>query len=407
MPIPTFIAPSTKTFLNIGRELVTGTPVVGTTTMPVEQNDYSPEDTPKFLPDEAIRGVMTPLFNEIRGPEDATFSFGGPVFFDNIGFWLDNTFGDMSTTGTTPSSATATSAPAVAGDTTLAVVTISGYSSGSIVQVDTGALSEVVVLSTAPSGSTLTFAASPLRFAHASSAAVAIVTGPYTHKYAILNTGSGQPPTHTLCDFTGLTATVGARAYPSACVSQLDFTGNTEQLLMYKVSGNSWLSAPAASTPTANTTFTVPQAAWESTVSIGGSPVNDIGEWQTSIKRKLEVYWTATNQQQPFIIARGGLTLTHGIKWTVAENETALTEMLASGPLAFSATVSNGLSGTALLSFNLTTTTAQTVKSKPGRSAVLVGYDNSAEAVANSTDAGGSGGIGPGTVTLINNIATY
>jgi hypothetical protein len=47
------------------------------------------------------------------------------------------------------------------------------------------------------------------------------------------------------------------------------------------------------------------------------------------------------------------------------------------------------------------------VKSKPGRSAVLVGYDNSAEAVANSTDAGGSGGIGPGTVTLINNIATY
>src|SRR5215472_7982353 len=92
---PVFIAPSTRTFLNMGRELVLATPQA---TMPLDQNDYNPEDTPKFLPDEAIRGVMTPLFNEIRGVQSATFSLGGPMFLDIEGFMLDNVFGDMSTT---------------------------------------------------------------------------------------------------------------------------------------------------------------------------------------------------------------------------------------------------------------------------------------------------------------------
>src|SRR6516162_9568233 len=100
MAVPTFIAPSTKTFLNLSRELVVGSPVTTTpsATMPLDQNDFNPEDTPRFLPDEAIRGVMTPLFNEIRGVQSATFSLGGPVFLDIEGFMLDNVFGDMSTT---------------------------------------------------------------------------------------------------------------------------------------------------------------------------------------------------------------------------------------------------------------------------------------------------------------------
>lgn len=411
MPIPSFIAPATKSFLNIGRELTTGTPVVGTTTIPTDKNDYSPEDTPKFLPDEAIRGVMTPLFNEIRGPEDATFSFGGPVFFDSVGYWLDNTFGDLSSTSQgTLGSAVALSSALTVGATSLTVGTsIGAVSTGSVIQISDGAASEIVIATAGSSGTAVSFTSNPTRFAHGTTATVQLETvqGGYTHKWAILNTGSGQPPTHTIQDFTGLTPTVGARSYPSVCVSQLDFTGNAEQLLMYKVAGNSWLSAAAGSTPTANTTFTVPQAAWESTVSIGGTAITDIGEWSMSFKRQLQVYWTAINQQQPFIIARGGLTATWGHNWTVAENENALNEMLTSGPLAVVATVTNGLSSTSKLAISITTTTAQAVKSKPTRNAVLVGFDNSMEAVANSTDVGGSGGIGPATVTLWNNQPTY
>src|SRR6516162_9328730 len=107
---PVFIAPSTRTFLNMGRELVVGTPTLATpqATMPLDQNDYNPEDTPKFLPDEAIRGVMTPLFNEIRGVQNAQFCLGAPLYLDIEGFMLDNAAGHMPTT---PNGTLATAPP--------------------------------------------------------------------------------------------------------------------------------------------------------------------------------------------------------------------------------------------------------------------------------------------------------
>ena len=60
-----------------------------TNTVPVDAKSLAPEDMPKFLPDEAIRGSMAMLYNEIIGPDDATFSFGGPNFLDVHGFFLD------------------------------------------------------------------------------------------------------------------------------------------------------------------------------------------------------------------------------------------------------------------------------------------------------------------------------
>ena len=39
------------------------------------------------------------------------------------------------------------------------------------------------------------------------------------------------------------------------------------------------------------------------------------------------------------------------------------------------------------------------IKSKVMRNGIAIGYSNSYEAVANSTDVGGSGGLGPGTIT--------
>jgi hypothetical protein len=101
------------------------------------------------------------------------------------------------------------------------------------------------------------------------------------------------------------------------------------------------------------------------------------------------------------------LGITLGLNYAVPSDESALTNMLTSGPLAVVLTTSNGLSGANALSMTLTCTTAQFVKAKPSRNAVLVGYDDSAEAVANATDVGGSGAIGPGTVTLTNATPTY
>lgn len=415
MPIPSTFGVSSKSFLNVNRELTTGTANTTTplATNPFDKNDYSPEDMPKFLPDEAIRGVMAQLYNDIIGVEHATFSFGGPAFFDTLGYWLDNCFGDYSTTsnGTLATPQTLTSGTAVGATSFTVGVSLGTVTTGSIIQLtDSGnATNEVVIATSGSSGTTVNCTNTPLRFAHTTFTTAALQTAAtnYAHKFAILNSGTGQPPTHTLTDWTGLTPSVGARSYPSACVSSLEFTGNTEQLLTGKVSGNSWLSAAAGTTPTAATAFVKPQAAWESTVSVGGSNINSVGEWTWKAARQLQIYWTATNSQQPYVIARGGLGIQLGINYTVPSDETPLTNMLTSGPLAVVFTTSNGLSGANLLSLALTTTTAQFVKAKPSRSQVLVGYDDSAEAVANVTDVGGSGGIGPGTVTLTNAIAAY
>ncbi len=405
--IPTTVAPSVKTWLGLARELTVGTPVLPTVTVPLDQGTYEPEDTPMFLHDDAIRGAMALVYGEILGVEDATFSYGGPVFGDVYGFFLDNTFGDLSTSGTSTAGGSSTSTtPLAIAATTATAVSGTGFAIGQNVQVGTGAVVETVKL-TNVSGAALTFTNNPLRFAHSTAAALHTVIGPYIHTFAALNSGSGQPPTHTATDFTGLTTTVGARSYPSLCVAQLDFTGNAEQLFMAKVTGNSWISAPAASAPTLGTTFVVPMPNWRSTVTVGGSQVFNVGEWTISIKRQLQIYWTNQGFQNPYIIARGPLDATGTINYTVSSDETALTQMLNNTQPSVVIAINNGLSTTNQISFTFDVHKAAFIKAKSVRSAVLFGYDDEWQAIANTTDTGGSGGLGPLKVTVINNFAPY
>jgi hypothetical protein len=406
--IPSYVAPAVKTWLGIAREApgATGTPVLPTATIPLDKSNYQPEDTPHWLPDESLRGSMAMVYAEVLGVEDSTFTYGGPVFGDVYGYFFDNVFGDLSTTGSSPTSSTTLNGATLVNATSCTLTSAAGYSIGNSVQIDTGTVAEVVVLTNVASN-TITFAGNPLRFAHANGVTVAKVTGPYTHVFALLQSGAAQPPTHTATDFTSLTTTVGARSYPSLCIGQVDITGNAEQLLDTKVTGSAWISAPAASTPTNSTQFTVPVPNWRSTVTVGGTQINSIGEWSVSIKRQLQVYFTAQGAQNPYIIARGSLDAAGVLSYTVPSDESPLLNMLNNTQPTVAITISNGLAGTALISLTLNINQAAFVKAKPTRTAVLVGYEDEWQAVANSTNAGGSGGLGPMTLTLVNNVATY
>ena len=418
------VAPSTRSALGVARELGAGTAVLPTNTVPQGQRQYDPEDTPKFLPDDAIRGSMAMRYANILGPEDATFSFGGPVFLDTYGFFLDNVAGDLSTTGSSPANGT-TLAGSVAtltiGATQCTVNNASGYASASTVQIDSGNVTEVVTLS-AVSGTLLTFANYPLRFPHSAGSTVNTVSGPFVHSFALLNSATGyggvygsQPPTHTLTDIDnlnyGTVNTSGARAYPSACISMIDFTGNAEQLLSVRFSGNSWLSAPASAAPTISVSTVVPNAAWQSTVYVGGTAtsnqVTQVGDWAISVKRTLQTYWTTQGIQNPFIIARGQLDITGSLTVTTPADETPLYWMLLNTQPLLQIVLDNGLSGTSHLRFVFRCSQASFVKAKPDRNAVLVGFTTNWQSVANSSDVGGSGGLGPGIFQLTNNIASY
>jgi hypothetical protein len=335
------------------------------------------------------------------------------------------------------------------------------YTVGSYLQFGTYAsssvqsyINEVVQVSNVAT-SIVTFANTPVRFAHASTLSGTVITGSsiaslvsaatqFTHRFAALNSALGyggaygaQPPTHTFTDVTNIVnvfggATVGgttfpsstantygARWYPFSCLKNIDFSGNAEQLLGIKMAGDSFLSTPVPSgtAPTLNVTNSRPVPNWNSTVTTLGftiasgaaNPYNGIGEFSVSFKRQTQVYWTVQGLQSPFVIARGPLTMDGSIQWDPTNSEMPLDLMLlnAQGPMSIAcgnAGIPN--SGTP---FSLTFTASQVanIKSKIMRSKALIGYGNTFEGVANSTDIGGSGGLGPGTITLVNNIPTY
>jgi hypothetical protein len=431
------IYPGALTWLGVARELSAGVPLVPVITHPMDQGSFEPEDTPKFLQDKAIRGAMTDLFYETLGVVNGTFSFGGPNFLDSHGYFMDNLMGDLSSSGNTPTNPLTTSAVLGVGATVMTVsgAPPAGYSAGAAIQLGTAtsAISEVLIVS-GTDATHVTFGTTPLRFTHPTSQTVNTVVAPFTHKFAALNSPLGyggfygaQPPTHTFTDVTNIVnvfqgATVGgvtfpsspanpfgARMYPSGVVKQMDFSGNAEQILGVKMSGDSWLSIPAGTAVTNVTTNSRPVPNWNSTVTILGSPASQIGEFSFSFKRTTQVYWTVNGTQTPLVIARGPLNMDGSLMWDPTTTEQPLDMMLtnAQGPMTIVCS-NTGIpnSGTP---FTLTFTASQVanIKSKINRSKALVGYTNTFEGVANSTDIGGSGGLGPGTMTLVNATPTY
>jgi hypothetical protein len=405
------IAPSNLTWLGAGRELLAGSPAAPTVTIPLYGDSYGLEDTPTFLTDNGVRAVLADVFGKIAGPEDATFTCGGPALLTGDGIWLDNLFGDASgVSNGTLGTAQSLALPLTAGATSLLTTGgLGGVTTGSIVQIADGAASEIVTAGAGSTDTTVFFPSTPCRFAHTGAASAALQTAPvsYTHTFALLNSGSGQPPTHTLTDTTTLTPLTGARAYPGACVSQFEFSGDAEGLLTYKVSGNSWLSAPAAAAPVASTVFPRALANWRATVTVGGVPASDVGIWTVTFTRELMGYWSAGTGQTPFVFARGSLGITGTIDYTVPQDETPLTQMLTTSLLPVTITIGNGLTGQNERTMTIQMSAAKFTKALLGRGAGVLDYASTFEAVANATDTGGSGGLGPGTVTITNVRAAY
>jgi len=431
------VYPNVLRYLGVAREQVAGTPLVPVVTHPVEQAQYDPEDMPKFLDDKAIRGSMTDLFYKTLGVESAQFSFGGPNFLDSDGYFFDNVFGDLSTVGSSLANPSTTSGVLPVGSTniTLAAAPPAAYTANATIQIDTGSVAEVVVISSTAASNVVNFVNNPLRFTHPTAKTVQTAGTPFTHKFAALNSALGyggaygaQPPTHTLTDVTNIvnvfssatygtapTNTFGARMYPSAAISTLDFSGNAEQLLGVKFSGQSWLSVAAGTAITNVTTNSRPIPSWNSTVVVAGNTVSSsgsyagIGNFSLSVKRALQTYWIVAGTQTPYIIARGPLTMDGQVDWQPTNTEAPLDLMLLNAQAPMNITVSNSGIPNSGTPFTLTFTMSQVanIKSKITNSGQLIGYSNSYESVANATDVGGSGGLGPGTITLVNNTATY
>lgn len=391
----------------VAKEVTQGTAVVPTVTVPMDK--FDPFDQTTFIDDKALRGSMTEPFNRVAGVKHTEFDFGGPAFFDTIGYFLSNIYGDVVYSGTYTGSGTTTlSAGAAVGDVSVSVAAT--IPAATLIQIDTGTASEVR-LTTGVSGAgpfIVTFATA-LVSAHAITVtAVKPITAPYSTTFAVLNTGTAQPLSHTFTDYQGPTASTGTRAYPGGCLSELAFKGTVESSSIdYTAKGMGWPSASAAAFASAPSAIKA-QPAWETQVglagTVSGAPILTINDFAFTLTRELEMIYTAQNSQNPYFIQRGKLTV-GGMLNAVVNNETFLTYLNSNTQPQLQLIISNGLFGANLLSMQVDVLLAAFNDSKISRGKAAVEYQANFTGIANTTNTGLSAGFGPMTITIQNAVA--
>lgn len=228
----------------------------------------------------------------------------------------------------------------------------------------------------------------------------------FPHTFGLLNSGQGQPVTHTFMDAQQLTASVGARVYPYACLSELKLSGNAEGLFMMEGKLASFPSAAAAGAPTSVPTTEVVIPAWRSTVSIAGSAKANIIEWEVVITRELAIQHGTNGVQAPYVIGRGPITVAGQLTMVALDETPLITGQATNQQPAVVITVNNGDSTSAVRELAITMTKAAHNDVAMTRQ-TLLGWTVPIKAIANATDAAASGGMSPIKAVLKNTITTY
>jgi hypothetical protein len=235
-------------------------------------------------------------------------------------------------------------------------------------------------------------------------AVAAAVSGVFPHTFTLLNSGDGQPPAHTLTDRQGITATVGARAYSYACLSEVTFSGDATGLVTMACKWVTYGSAPAASAPTLATTAETVIPGWRSSVTVAAAAAK-VRQWTYTITRALTPDYLADGTQNPAVIARGDLTVS-GSLTVAAQSEQPLLDMIAGTQQATVITIDNGGATAAVRKLTATMSKAVYAKADLIRQTPM-GYSIDFKALGNPTDVGASGGRGPISLLLNNAVTTY
>lgn len=221
-------------------------------------------------------------------------------------------------------------------------------------------------------------------------------SAPYTHKFALLNSGQGQPVAQTITDFYA----AGTRQYGNAMYSELSFKLSPDALLTYSAKAVSFGSTTTTQ-PTPTYSSVEPSVGWQGVVTIGGSVYAEMTDAQIDIKRTVTPIKTINNSQSPFTIWAGPMSV-EGKGTLVMENDTYLTDYLnaTKTSIDFTFTQSTGNS----LEFHSSKINLSAANIQRGKDYIELPI--SFKCYGNSTDIGTSAGYSPMLVTLTNSIAT-
>jgi len=220
-------------------------------------------------------------------------------------------------------------------------------------------------------------------------------SAPFSHTMAVKNSGDGQPVTHTLTDFNG----VSARRFAGARFSEVNLSFDAEGLLAYTASATTFASVTGA-TPTPSWGTLPPLANWQIAVTIGGSTVTTVEGGNISMKRTISPITTADGTQAPYKLFAGPLSVT-GAMTFVLEDESELARYENNTKPIVVVDLVNGTS-TALVEVKYTLSKAAYTSAVVARGKDWAEIEVDFHGDANITDAGATGGYSPVKVLLKN-----
>lgn len=228
-------------------------------------------------------------------------------------------------------------------------------------------------------------------------------TGPYAHKYTLLNSGNMQPPSLTLSDYNGNTT----RQIPGCLVQSYALRWTAAGLLERTVKLQGFKSATTTK-PTPIFGSEPPKPGYSTVTTLGGVAINTPTDGELTFTRAVDSLPSTGGTVDPYAIFGGKFSVAGRITLTYeSTNEAEYVDFVSGATKALDLNFTNAGVGAALRTFTIhASKIAYSGPTSPDRGASAVKLPLPFKCVANTTDVGASGGWGPCTVTVQNALAT-
>lgn len=228
-------------------------------------------------------------------------------------------------------------------------------------------------------------------------------TGAYTHYISVLNSvgspmgaGSAQPGSYSIYDYYGESSSL--RRFDNLVFSSFDLKFTADALLTYTTKAMGYQSvSDSIQTPSFSTE--TPTPTWEGQVTIGGSSNIKMHDGNVNITRTVTPIFSVSGTQNPYQVFGAEVAVT-GSMMFVTENDNELNYYLNNTQPATSISWTQPDS----TSFGLTMSKCAFTVGKIERTKDFVETNVTFKAIANTTDAGSSGGYSPIAFSLSNAI---
>lgn len=226
-------------------------------------------------------------------------------------------------------------------------------------------------------------------------AAISGASAPYTHTFAVKNSGTGQAASYTVTDYDSY----NARQFAGLQFGEIDIKFSADGLLEYTAKGNGYASA-VATTPTPSFSTVAPVPVWVGTTTIAGSLSLKLQSGNINIKRPLTPIHTVDGVQAPYQIFQGAVSASGSLTF-IMEDDTELNYYLNNTQPSLVLNFTQG-TGSTLTQIQATMTKCAFKMAKVTRSQDYVEIEVDYTAIANTTDVGASAGYSPIKMQLKN-----